>query len=194
MTKNNANLLLIVVIVLFFGYFLVQLINREKSAVYVDNKVKIGVMNNGCRTLLPYSFDYKGPGLYNIVGFGRVHLVDVLLIDLEYAEKHLIGPGGLPPKNDEPSQPATNLTPAGVVPVLDDARYFAQDALQGVEDVARVPLDFLSGQGNVRQDLRRVGQDFRDAPGRTLQFIEDEVRDVKDIVSSDTNPLLSLNL
>lgn len=184
---NMVHLLLIIVGVLILGYLLVQLVERERSAVYVDDKVKVATLKDGCRTLLPFSFEFKGAGKYEIPGFGLVEVQRVDVIDLEYAKKHLIGPGGLPPQ-------APELQPAGQIPIVDDARYFLEDVGQGVVDVGRVPYDLVTGQGDVRQDLRRVGQDLRRAPGRTVQFIEDEVEDVRDVATGGLDALSTLSL
>ena len=168
-----AKTLLTIAAILLLGYFIVQLMEREQSAVYVDDKVRIAVLKDGCKTLVPYSFKFDAPGLYNIQGLGQVEVERVIESDLKQSKKPVVV------VEDETGQEQVFL-PDDMAVQEDKDGNIARQLYQAGVQIIRVPLDALQHPEKLERELKEIGHDISELPGTLKDFLYNKYNYISD--------------
>jgi len=59
----NIHIFLFIGMIALFVFIHIQCSQKDYTpSIYVDNKVKIAVTQDGCRTIVPYDFIFTDPG------------------------------------------------------------------------------------------------------------------------------------
>lgn len=172
-------ILVIIVLVLVSLYFMHKY--DTSSKVYKDGKMKVALLKDGCRTVLPFDFDFKGPGDYFIPGYGNASIVEVYVNE---KDKRLLGPGA-----ETPSQ----FLPSSDTPLLGPVTDFGRDIGRTLLDFGETGRDFVFNRDQVQGDLAQVRQDIQGLPQNVQNLVQGEIEDVQELSGNGLSSLVLLD-
>ena len=121
----SYHVIFFLVLVAIFVFVHIQCNRKDiQPAVYVENKVKVAVTQDGCRTLVPYDFVFTDPGYYWIGGFGYVYIVEVYVVEVEPPVPE---PTETPTPTGTPTPTPTESPPPAPLPLPDIEIPFVPD-------------------------------------------------------------------
>ena len=178
MEKQTMYVLIIIVLVMVALYFMHKYDTTSK--VYKDGKMKVALLKDGCRTVVPFDFEFKGPGDYFIPGYGNASILEVYVND----KQRLLGPGA-----ETPSQFLPSSDTPFVGPVTDFGRNLGRTLL----DFGETGRDFLLNPEQVQGDLDQLRQDVQGVPQNVQGLVEGELQDVQELTGNGLSSLVLLD-